>query len=87
MFGVVPEVGMNIGINITPNLQLFGGYTFLLMNTVLRPGGQIDNHVNVANVPASPAFAPGTGPAAPLFHPNGELFWMNQLNIGLNWRF
>lgn len=85
MFGVVPEEGVIIGINITRNLQLYGGYSFLLMNTVVRPGGQVDQHVNATQIPGA-ALAPA-GPAAPLFHFNGELFWMNQLNIGLNWHF
>jgi hypothetical protein len=87
MIGVVPELGFNLGINLTPNLQIFGGYSFLLINTVLRPGNQIDHQVNATQIPTSTTFGAGAGPPAPVFHFAGETWWQHQLNVGLNLHF
>jgi hypothetical protein len=87
MIGVVPELGANVGMNITPNLQIFGGYSFLLVNTVLRAGGQIDHTVNATQIPTSATFGAPAGSPSPLFHFAGEVWWMHQLNVGLNWHF
>jgi hypothetical protein len=87
MIGVVPELGLNLGINVTPNLAITGGYSFLLWNSVLRPGGTIDHNVNTSSIPTSPAFLTPTGPPAPLFHYNGEVWWMHQINIGMMYHF
>jgi hypothetical protein len=85
---VVPEFGANIGINVTPNVQVLAGYSFLLWSQVVRPGYQIDHNVNQTTVPTDINFGvPLSGPAAPLFRFNGELFWIHQFNVGLNVHF
>ncbi len=69
-FSVVPELGVDLGWNVTRHLQLVVGYNFLYWSNVLRPGGQID-----------PAFnTNGTRPAVP-FHNEG--FWAQGLSFGV----
>ena len=55
-FAVVPEVGLNLGYHLTPNLRLFVGYNFLYMSNVLRPAGVIDTGIDAARIPN---FLPG----------------------------
>jgi hypothetical protein len=43
-FAVVPEVGIKLGYQITPSLELTVGYDFLYISSVLRPTDQIDRN-------------------------------------------
>ena len=45
-FAVVPEIGVKLGYQLTPNLRLQAGYNFLFWSNVVRPGQQIDTSVN-----------------------------------------
>lgn len=53
-FGVIPEVGLKLGLHVTPNLRLAAGYNFLYVNSVLRPGDQIDTGLDVTRIPNFP---------------------------------
>ena len=57
-FGVVPEVGVKLGLHVTPHLRLAVGYNFLYLNNALRPGDQIDPGLDVTRIPNFPL--PGT---------------------------
>ena len=46
-FSVVPEIGINLGYNVTQNLRLFAGYNFLYWTNVLRVADQVDTTLNV----------------------------------------
>ena len=50
-FTVVPELNINVGYQLTHNLRLFAGYTFLDWNQVVRPGTVIDTVVNPTRTP------------------------------------
>jgi len=82
-FSVVPEVGVNLGYNITPRLRALVGYTFLYWSNVVRPGDQIDLSLNPSQFP------PGTlnGAARPAFTFNDSDFWAQGLNFGAEYRF
>jgi hypothetical protein len=43
-FAVVPEVGIKLGYDVTPSMQLTVGYNFLYISSVLRPTDQIDRN-------------------------------------------
>ncbi|MGG7379585.1 BBP7 family outer membrane beta-barrel protein, partial [Escherichia coli] len=43
-FGVVPQVGLKVGYNLTDNLRVYVGYDFLWWCNVVRPGDQIDTN-------------------------------------------
>ncbi len=87
VFGVVPEVGVNLGYNLTRHLRVRGGYSFLLWNHVVRPGAQIDPYVNAGQIPLSAAFGTVTGPANPVFHFGESAFWVQALTCGLEFRY
>jgi hypothetical protein len=63
-FAVVPEARVSVGYQITDNLSLAVGYTFLYASTVVRPGDQID---------------PVSGPGHPTFTFHGTDFWAQGL--------
>ena len=82
-FGIVPEFGLNVGVDLTPHVRLQLGYSILLWNRVLRPGGQMDHAINPTQAPGSPGFGQLGGPSVPVYRFNDELFWSNMLKIGL----
>src|SRR5262249_27422423 len=47
VFGVIPEVGVTLGYQVTDYFRVFAGYNFLYWNNVVRPGSQIDRSINV----------------------------------------
>ena len=87
VFAVVLEFPINVGYQVTKQLRVFVGYTFLYASKVLRPGDQIDRVVNTTQIP--PPLAAGTliGPARPAFHFKDTDFWAQGINFGLEFRF
>jgi hypothetical protein len=83
VLGIVPELGVNLGVELTQHCRLNLGYSFLMWNHVARPGSQYDRNVNPTQVPGSPTFANLPGPLAPAYRFNDEFFWMHLLNVGL----
>jgi hypothetical protein len=78
-----PEVGLNVGFQLTKWLRVHAGYTFLYWANVVRPGDQIDRGVNPNLVPT--AVGPGGpgGPARPAFTFAQSDFWAQGLNAGI----
>jgi hypothetical protein len=83
-FAVVPEVGINIGYNLTDHWRLFAGYSFIYWSTVARPGDQIDRVVNSTLIP--PRQFP-SGPARPAFNFKDTDFWAYGVNFGLEFKY
>jgi hypothetical protein len=63
-FSVVPEIGATLYVQAWDNVLAFVGYSFLYWNNVLRPGEQMDRHIELQQVPFSPLFT-GTGALQP----------------------
>jgi Putative beta barrel porin-7 (BBP7) len=86
-FAVVPEIGFNIGYQVTDHMRAYVGYTFLYWSDVVRPGDQIDRTVNLTQIPSSAG--PGTlvGPARPAFNFNQSDFWAQGINFGVEFRY
>ena len=85
-FSVVPELTLNVGYNVTPNLRLFAGYNFLLWTNVIRPGDQIDHVVDLTFVPnAPPVSFSGLNRPRPLFAQRDLV--VNGIQFGLDWRW
>jgi hypothetical protein len=86
-FSVVPEIGINVGRQLTDRLSVFAGYSFLYWSNVVRPGDQIDLGVNPTQLPtpAGPGVLVGPARPAPVFRETS--FWAHGLNVGLavNW--
>ena len=84
-FAVVPEVGINIGYQLTPVWKAVAGYTFIYWSRVYRAGDQIDRHINTNLLPGGDTAA--TGPSRPSFRFVPDDFWAQGVNVGLqgNW--
>jgi len=83
--GVIPEVGVKVGFDVTQNLRVFAGYDVLWINSVVRPGEQIDPVINLGQVPFHGA--PNTGQARPAVLFNRSDFWAQGANFGLELRY
>ena len=88
-FCVVPEVGMNIGYQLTSRLRLFVGYNFLYIGNALRPEGLIDTGIDVARIPNFPAGGvtplPGVARPAPQF--NLSDYFVQGISFGVQFRW
>lgn len=87
VFGLVPELGLDLAVNITQNVRLTFGYSFLLWNQVVRPGSQYDTNINPGQVNSSFFYGTTTGPTSPTHQFNSEVFWMNSFNVGFEVHF
>jgi hypothetical protein len=83
-FGVVPEVGVKVGYQVTPHLRATVGYDFLFWNDVVRAGSQIDPVVNPNLLP--PATPGGPSRPAPRIGDTTDL-WVHGVSFGLEFRF
>ncbi|MBY0525963.1 MAG: BBP7 family outer membrane beta-barrel protein [Gemmataceae bacterium] len=89
-FGVLPEVGINVGYAFSENCRIFAGYTLLYLNRAVRPGDQIDRVLDVTqipNFPVSPPPAPVNGQRRPLVPFRESEFWAQGLNFGFELRY
>jgi hypothetical protein len=82
-FTVIPELGVNLGYQVTDHIRAFVGYNFLYWSSVVRPGSQIDPFVNRNLIPPP---LPG-GPARPAFNLNSSDFWAQGINVGLLFQY
>jgi len=90
-FGVVPEAGLNLTYHLTPGLACTVGYTFMYLNSVVRPGEDINRNVNggqsaLYSYTATPPGLQG-GPAQPTPLFRTADFWAQGLNFGIEFRF
>lgn len=87
-FSVVPELGLNVGYQLTSHLRAYVGYNVLYWNNVARPGGQIDRVIDITNIPNFPV--PGTvatGQNRPAPTLASTDFWAQGINVGLEFRY
>ncbi len=85
-FMVLPEAGVQFGVQLTENVRLGGGYSFMYLPNVVRPGQHIDPVVDPTLIPqlfqASPA-----GNARPTFAFLTEALWLHGVNVELEFRY
>jgi hypothetical protein len=90
-FAVVPEIQVQLGVQLTPAIRGLIGYNFLYLSDVLRPGTQIDPVVNPSQNAAFPLAGPGvlTGPArpAPILGLSETSYWVQGINLGLELKY
>jgi hypothetical protein len=70
-FAVVPEVGVKVGLHLTPHLRFAFGYNFIYLSSVLRAGDQIDTGLDVTRIPNFPV--PGNIQPLPTIRPTVPL--------------
>jgi hypothetical protein len=83
-FGVVPELTLKLGYDLTDHLRVFVGYDLLYINNVVRAGDQIDLTLNPSRVFGGTA---GTGPLRPAVPFKNTDFWVQGANFGLELRY
>ncbi len=86
-FAVIPEIGLNAGIEVTSWMSLGIGYSFFYVTNVARPGDQLSPFINSKAVPTSPNFQ-----APQAVEPNTRVFqtsdyWVQGLNFSVNFKF
>ena len=86
-FAVVPEVGVNAGVLLTPNLRAFVGYNFLYWSSVVRPGDQIDTALSGTQIPTDTRYDPTAGPYRPTATIRDTGFWVQGISFGLEVRY
>ncbi|HUG92708.1 MAG TPA: BBP7 family outer membrane beta-barrel protein [Planctomycetaceae bacterium] len=82
-FAVVPEIGVNLGYQVTNNLRAFVGYSFIYWSSVVRPGDQIDLGINPTQLPDPNGPGVLVGPARPAFRFRDTDFWAQGINFGV----
>ena len=87
VFAVVPEVGVNVGYQVTDHLRAFAGYTFLYWSSVVRPGDQIDLGLSGTQIPTDSRYNPTAGPARPAVLLRDTSFWAQGINVGIEFRY
>ena len=85
-FTVVPEVGINLGYQITPGLRVYAGYNFLYLSDVLRPGDPGSSNGTSGQVPAYLLYSPGSLGQSPALL-NRTDYWAQGLNFGVTFRY
>lgn len=86
-FAVIPELNLSLGYALSPGITLFGGYNFLYLSEVLRPGSQITTNVNPSVVPTSYDYGRLGGIPGHTVPMATEEFWVHGLNFGIQLRF
>jgi hypothetical protein len=85
VFGVVPEIGFNVGYQFTDHCRGYIGYNLIYWNSVVRAGDEIDRAVNVRQLPRTGAQTPPdlVGDRRPAFTFRGSDFWAQGVTFGL----
>ena len=76
VFAVVPEVGLNVGYDITPRLRVFAGYSLIFWSNVARPGPQIDRSLDINQIPDFPG-GPAASEVRPAQQSNFQSIWIH----------
>jgi hypothetical protein len=77
-FALLPELGVDLGYQVTPALSLHVGYTLLYLTQVLRTGDQLDLAVGSSGAPGDVA--------RPIAALDDTSLWVQGLNLGVEWR-
>ena len=86
-FAVVPEVGLKLGYQMTDNVRFFVGYDFLYWSSVLRAGEQIDQAIDVNQVPNAGGPFPAVNQRRPAVLFQTSSYWAHGMNAGFEIRY
>lgn len=82
VFGVVPEIGLNIGTWITRHWRVYAGYSLLYWSDVIRSGEQISLRLDGNQIPNFVALPP-TNQVAPRPTFSSNDLWAHGINLGM----
>jgi hypothetical protein len=80
---IVPELGFNVGWDVTSKVRLKLGYTFIYFDRLFRSSGQIDENINTNLIP--PVLGGGPVSPAPVLLQTSTA--IHGLNAGLELRY
>lgn len=86
-FSVMPELGVKLGYNITDNLRVTVGYTWVYWSSVVRPAYQIDRVLDMNQIPnfaRGPAVVGASRPGVPFTQSD---FWAQGVSFGLEYNY
>lgn len=86
-FTYIPEIGVNLTVQVTPHLTLKGGYTYLYVDQVARPGNQLSGTINPTQVPSSANFGAVFTGRQPAFDIGSSSYFAHGGNFGLIYGF
>jgi hypothetical protein len=86
-FQAFPELGINVGYQLTYHLRLYAGYTILYLSEVARPGDQIDRVVNPTQVSGLAGAGTLVGVPRPMPLNRESEFWAQGINLGIELRY
>lgn len=84
-FSVIPELAVNLGVNISPTVRVWAGYTFMYWNNIMRAGEQIDLNVDPNQLPTRAG--PGAPGVQPVFPARVNDIWVHGLSLGAELRY
>jgi hypothetical protein len=83
-FSLASDTNVSLRLKLTKCISLVGGYNFIWLKEVVRPGNEIDRNVNQATIPSSPAFSTFVVfPRQPAFSFREGNIWAHGTNLGL----
>ncbi len=82
-FAIVPQIGLNLGFELTSGLWATFGYNFMYWSRVARPGDQIDTDVNLSQSSGGTL----VGLPRPAYSGLTTDYWAQGLNFGLAYRY
>jgi len=86
-FAVIPEINLNVGVNLTRSLSMYIGYNYLYVNKVARPGSQINPNIDATTIPFSATYGnAGSVPGTRRLFVQDE-FWLQGVNFGFQLRY
>ena len=83
MFTMIPELGINLGYEVTSHWRAFVGYDILYWGCVVRAADQIDLNIDPRNLPPAQS---GALPF-PAFPGRTSCFWAQGVSVGAEFRF
>lgn len=83
-FSLLPEVDLNLRLDVTPNLRAVVGYTLIYLTNVQRSGDAINTNIDTNQLPPAATPPPYAGPTF-AFH--NSSVWLQGINVGLEYRW
>jgi hypothetical protein len=86
-FAFVPELGLKVNYQLTEHISLYAGYDFLYWSSVVRPGDQIDQVLDLNQVPNSGRPFPPANQVRPVVPFQVSSYWAQGVNAGVLFRY
>lgn len=83
VFTVIPELDINVGVNLTRTVRLFGTYNIFYWSSVVRPGESINSRIDSRLIPTDPSFNPVANRTQPSPQFFSRDFWGQAFTLGV----